>query len=88
MQNNFFNPKKSTEPFKLGGSIVLDTSNTIKHRSMPCSIFHLTCFCDNVKITFKIYMDDFSKILNDSGIGCYVDNVCIITMCLTLMIYV
>ena len=24
---------------------------------------------------FSIYMDDLSKMLNDSGMGCYVDNV-------------
>ena len=26
---------------------------------------------------FSIYMDDLSKMLNDSGMGCYVDNVCV-----------
>ena len=26
---------------------------------------------------FSVYMDDLSKMLNDSGMGCYVDNVCI-----------
>ena len=26
---------------------------------------------------FSIYMDDFSKMLNDSGIGCCVDHVCV-----------
>ena len=26
---------------------------------------------------FSVYMDDLSKMLNDSGMGCYVDNVCV-----------
>ena len=26
---------------------------------------------------FSIYLDDLSKMLSDSGIGCYVDNVCV-----------
>ena len=26
---------------------------------------------------FSIYIHDLSKVLNDSGIGCYVDNVCV-----------
>ena len=26
---------------------------------------------------FSIYMDDLSKMLSDSGMGCYVDNVCV-----------
>ena len=26
---------------------------------------------------FFVYMDDFSKMLNDSGMGCYIDNVCV-----------
>ena len=26
---------------------------------------------------FPVYMDDLSKMLNDSGMGCYVDNVCV-----------
>ena len=36
---------------------------------------------------FSIYMDDLSKILNDNGIGCHVDNVCV-NHVFTLMIYV
>ena len=26
---------------------------------------------------FSVYMDDISKMLNDGGMGCYVDNVCV-----------
>ena len=26
---------------------------------------------------FSVYMDDLSKMLNDSDMGCYVDNVCV-----------
>ena len=26
---------------------------------------------------FSVYLDDLSKMLNDSGMGCYVDNVCV-----------
>ena len=26
---------------------------------------------------FSVYMDDLSKMLNDSSVGCYVDNVCV-----------
>ena len=36
---------------------------------------------------FSIYMDDLSKMLNDSGIVCYVDNVCV-NHVFMLMIYV